>query len=78
MKAMPAGISGRYGGDQYILFYEYDEQVDIERLNRISKMILDKAPIPHQIVKMGVYLLRPGLPFNKQYKGKVWKRSGLL
>ena len=55
MKAMPAGISGRYGGDQYILFYEYDEQVDIERLNRISKMILDKAPIPHQIVKMGVY-----------------------
>lgn len=55
MKAMPAGISGRYGGDQYILFYEYDEQVDIERLNRIVKMILDKAPIPHQIVKMGVY-----------------------
>lgn len=55
MKAMPAGISGRYGGDQYILFYEYDEQVDIERLNRISKMILDNAPIPHQIVKMGVY-----------------------
>ena len=55
MKAMPAGISGRYGGDQYILFYEYDEQVDIERLNRIVKIILDKAPIPHQIVKMGVY-----------------------
>ena len=55
MKAMPAGISGRYGGDQYILFYEYDEQVDIERLNHISKLILDRAPIPHQIVKMGVY-----------------------
>ena len=55
MKAMPAGISGRYGGDQYILFYEYDEQVDIERLNHISKLILNKAPVPHQIVKMGVY-----------------------
>ena len=55
MKAMPAGISGRYGGDQYILFYEYNEQVDIERLNRIVKLILDNAPIPHQIVKMGVY-----------------------
>ena len=55
MKAMPAGISGRYGGDQYILFYEYNEQVDIERLNRVVKLILDNAPIPHQIVKMGVY-----------------------
>ena len=55
MKAMPAGISGRYGGDQYILFYEYNVQVDVERLTRIVKMILDKAPIPHQIVKMGVY-----------------------
>ncbi len=55
MKVMPEGISGRYGGDQYILFYEYSEKVDIERLNRIVKMILDKAPIPHQIVKMGVY-----------------------
>ena len=55
MKVMPEGISGRYGGDQYILFYEYDEKVDIERLNRIVKMILDKAPIPHQIVKMGIY-----------------------
>ncbi len=55
MKAMPAGISGRYGGDQYILFYEYQEQVDINRLNRIVKLILENAPIPHQIVKMGVY-----------------------
>ncbi len=55
MKAMPAGISGRYGGDQYILFYEYQEQVDINRLNRIVKLILGNAPIPHQIVKMGVY-----------------------
>ena len=55
MKAMPEGIAGRYGGDQYILFYEYIEKVDIDRLNRITKMILDKAPIPHQIVKMGVY-----------------------
>ena len=55
MKAMPEGISGRYGGDQYILFYEVNEQVNIERLNRIVKEILDNAPIPHQIVKMGIY-----------------------
>ena len=55
IKVMPDGLSGRYGGDQYILFFEYNEQVNIERLNRITKLILDKAPIPHQIVKMGVY-----------------------
>ena len=52
---MPAGIAGRYGGDQFILFYEYNEKVDKERLSHIVKLILDRAPIPHQIVKMGVY-----------------------
>ena len=55
MKAMPEGISGRYGGDQYILFFETDHAFDTERLTRICKLILDKAPIPHQIVKMGIY-----------------------
>ena len=55
MKVMPDGFSGRYGGDQYILFFEYDEQVNIERLNRITSLVLNNAPIPHQVVKMGVY-----------------------
>ena len=55
MKAQPEGISGRYGGDQYILFFDYEENVNIERLNTLTKKILDAAPIPHQIVKMGVY-----------------------
>lgn len=55
MKAQPEGISGRYGGDQYILFFDYEKNVNIERLNTLTKKILDTAPIPHQIVKMGVY-----------------------
>ena len=55
MKAMPEGLSGRYGGDQYILFFEYSEKVDVDRLTQITKSILSSAPIPHQIVKMGVY-----------------------
>ncbi len=54
-KIIPEGICGRYGGDQFILFFEYLERIDIERLKRVSKSILDKAPIPHQIVKMGIY-----------------------
>ena len=55
MRALPEGISGRYGGDQYILFFESEHDFDMQRLTRISKLILDKAPIPHQIVKMGIY-----------------------
>jgi len=55
MSMMPEGLSGRYGGDQYIIFFEYSTEVHLDRLNNISKGILDTAPIPHQIVKMGVY-----------------------
>ena len=55
MKALPEGISGRYGGDQFVLFFESIHDFDPERLARITKCILDKAPIPHQIVKSGVY-----------------------
>ena len=55
MKALPEGIAGRYGGDQFILFFESVHEFDEDRLVHISKLILDKAPIPHQIVKMGIY-----------------------
>lgn len=55
MKIKPKGICGRYGGDQYILLFEYDEKVDLEFLNSSTKRVLDTAPIPHQVVKMGIY-----------------------
>ena len=55
MEKVPYGICGRFGGDQYILFFTYRENVDIELLKKIQKSILDTAPIPHQIVKIGVY-----------------------
>jgi len=55
MKVMPESLSGRFGGDQYILFFEYQNEVNLERLERLTKFILDNAPIPHQIVKMGIY-----------------------
>ena len=52
---LPRGIAGRFGGDQYILFFDYvGEVVDVERVKSISKSILDTAPIPHQVVKMGI------------------------
>ena len=55
MAMYPQGLSGRYGGDQYIIMFEYKEEVNLDLLNSISKEILDTAPIPHQIVKMGIY-----------------------
>ena len=52
---IPKSIAGRYGGDQYILFFNYDgDNVDVERIRYLSKAILDTAPIPHQIVKVGI------------------------
>ena len=55
MEKVPYGISGRFGGDQYILFLEGKGAVDLDVLSRIQKSILDSAPIPHQNVKVGIY-----------------------
>ena len=56
MDVMPPGIAGRYGGDQFIMFFEYKlPHPDLERVSELSKEILDSAPIPHQVAKMGVY-----------------------
>ena len=52
---IPHSIVGRYGGDQYILFFAFDgDNVDVERIQYLTKSILDSAPIPHQIVKCGI------------------------
>lgn len=52
---LPKGIAGRFGGDQFILFFAYEgEQVDVGRLNDLTSSILAAAPIPHQVVKIGV------------------------
>ena len=52
---LPHGIAGRFGGDQFVLFFDYEgERIQVERIQSITKSILDTAPIPHQIVKIGV------------------------
>ncbi|MBO6100817.1 MAG: EAL domain-containing protein, partial [Spirochaetaceae bacterium] len=52
---LPKGIAGRFGGDQYVLFYAYEgETIDLKRLNDVTSSILASAPIPHQVVKTGV------------------------
>ena len=49
------GIAGRFGGDQFILLLKDSDRLNIDRLRNISKTVLDNAPIPHQVVKTGVY-----------------------
>ena len=54
-KAVPNALSGRFGGDQYVLFFEYEKEVRLNRLYSIRDTILEIAPIPHQVVKTGIY-----------------------
>ena len=52
---LPKGIAGRFGGDQFVLFFAYEgETVNVDRVDSITKNILSTAPIPHQVVKIGI------------------------
>ena len=52
---LPKGIAGRFGGDQYILFFDFEgPRIDVDRIKLLTKTILDSAPISHQVVKIGV------------------------
>ncbi len=55
MSLTKEGIAGRFGGDQFILLLKDSDRLNIERLDYISKAVLENAPIPHQVVKTGVY-----------------------
>ena len=54
-RAVYKALAGRFGGDQFVLFYEYEDGVNLEHLSQIRDIILNSAPIPHQIVKTGIY-----------------------
>ncbi len=52
---IPHSIAGRFGGDQFVLFFAFDGgKIDVDRIRYLTKSILDSAPIPHQIVKCGI------------------------
>ena len=48
-------LAGRFGGDQFVLFFEFDKELHLDRLYKIRDTILNSAPIPHQVVKTGIY-----------------------
>lgn len=54
-RLLPDAVTGRFGGDQFIFFMEFNGDVDLERIKKIQRIILRKAPIPHQVAKVGIY-----------------------
>ena len=53
--ARPNDIAGRFGGDQFVLFYNYINKVNVDLVNSIKEAIIKTAPIPHQVLKIGIY-----------------------
>lgn len=51
----PSGMTGRFGGDLFIVLTKYADGITGEQINSSIKKILRKAPIPHQIAKIGIY-----------------------
>ncbi|MGN0739864.1 MAG: EAL domain-containing protein [Treponema sp.] len=49
------GFAGRFAGDQFVMVINYVESIDLEFIQNFAKSILDGAPIPHQIPKIGIY-----------------------
>lgn len=50
-----SALLGRFGGDQFVMFYEISEEKILERINDIVSDILADAPIPQQVLKIGSY-----------------------
>lgn len=49
------GFAGRFGGDQFVVLYKMAPHITTEFIQTIVSEILEGAPIPHQIVKVGIY-----------------------
>lgn len=51
----PNGMTGRFGGDLFIVMIKSEDEVKGEQIDAAIKMVLRKAPIPHQVAKIGIY-----------------------
>ena len=48
-------LVGRFDGDRFVVLYEISEETRAYRLNHMRARIMQDAPIPDQIAKVGVY-----------------------
>lgn len=49
------GMTGRFGGDLFIVLVKSEDEIEGEQIDAAIKRTLRKAPIPHQIAKIGIY-----------------------
>ncbi|MBE5890620.1 MAG: EAL domain-containing protein [Lachnospiraceae bacterium] len=54
-KVIKGGIAGRFSGDQFVVLFDNDAKNTIDRIEQISHVVFQHAPIPHQVAKIGVY-----------------------
>lgn len=51
----PNGMTGRFGGDLFIVMIKSEDEVEGEQIDAAIRKVLRKAPIPHQVAKIGIY-----------------------
>lgn len=49
------GFAGRFGGDQFVALSKCSEKYNTDYIHAAIQEVVSKAPIPHQIIKVGVY-----------------------
>lgn len=51
----PNGMTGRFGGDLFIVMIKSEDELESEQIDAAIRTVLRKAPIPHQVAKIGIY-----------------------
>lgn len=49
------GIPGRYSGDQFVIFFELNDNYDVNFIEKMLDHLQKTSPIPTQIIKLGFY-----------------------
>ena len=48
-------MTGRFGGDLFIVMIKSEDELESEQIDAAIRTVLRKAPIPHQVAKIGIY-----------------------
>ncbi len=49
------GIPCRYSGDQFVVFYECQSNVNFSYISKMHEDLTTKSPLPNQVIKFGIY-----------------------
>ncbi|MCR5612335.1 EAL domain-containing protein [Treponema sp.] len=54
LQNIESNVTGRFGGDQFVIMFEKTKKNDVLYIRRLARKILESAPIEHQNVKIGI------------------------